>query len=64
MIGFTKDVPVFEHKYLGNQLTSKNSLATKIELNESSLSNMNLGIIEGRNFYYTHGLWYVIADVK
>lgn len=57
-------IPEWEHQYLGHQLTTRNSLAEKLEVDDTVLANKNPMLVDGRKFYYqyTSKSWFVEVD--
>ena len=64
VVGFTGKIPEYEHRYLGHQLTTKNSLAKKADVEENNVRIMYSTIVEGRKFCYdfSNNTWYVQVD--
>ena len=65
-VGFTNSVPSYEHEHLGKELTTKNSLAEKVQVDENTFRLMFNVLLEGRTFYYEFSTndWYVLPDVR
>ena len=57
-------IPQFEHKYLGTHLVTKDSLASKVEVDENKFRLMSSTQLEGRQFYYdfVENAWFVLQD--
>ena len=66
IVGFTNPMPQFEHKYLGHQLTNKDSLANKVQVDENEFRTLLNTTIEGRTFYYESmtNNWFVLSDIQ
>ena len=66
--GFPEVMPIFEHEYLGNELTKPldKSSAIKVEVNQNDFIIMSKVVLEDRDFYHkrSENYWYVLVDPK
>ena len=62
--GFLGTVPLFEQKYLGDQLTKSGTSAVKVSIDENDLRLSDQVVIQGRTFYMKDKFWYVKVDTK
>ena len=57
-------MPQSEHQYVGRQLTTANSLAVKVTVEDNAFDLKRPILVEGRNFYYQYPSksWFVLVD--